>query len=227
VHVRPSRTALVTFGVALAAAAALAAVPAIREAVGDILRGDLSGLRAALSGAGPSAAALLVGVALVHIVVPFPAELPTAAAGYAFGFAVGFPLMLGAWVLSGLGAYTLARILGRPVVAGIAGERRIARAEGLVERAGPLVLLGIRLIPLLPFSLVCFACGVTRVPLGRYAWTMTLGTAPLTALTVLLGVRLQEPSLDDPVLWLVVAGMLAIVAIIHPVSRRLRADPPA
>ena len=215
---------LITLAITLAAAAGLAAIPDVREAVGDIFRGDLSALRGMLAGAGIGAAALLVGLALVHVVVPFPAELPTAAAGYAFGFAIGFPLMLSAWVLSGLCAYALARILGRPVVARIVGEKRLTEVERLTERAGPLVLLGVRLIPLIPFSLVCIACGLTRVPLGRYTWTMTLGTAPLTALTVLLGVRLQEPSLTDPVLWLALGGMLAIVAVIGPVSRRLRAQ---
>ena len=130
--------------------------------------------------------------------------------------------MLGAWVLSGLATYLLARLAGRPALVRVAGERRIARAEGFVGRVGGLGLLDVRLVPLFPFSIVCFACGVTRVPFRRYLWTTALGTAPLTALTVLLGARLQEPDLGDPVLWAVVAGMLAIVALVRPVSRRLR-----
>ena len=216
-------SAALTLLAGLVVAGLLFAVPAVRAAVGDVVSGDLGALRADLAGAGTGAALLLVGLALVHVVVPFPAELPTAAAGFAFGFALGFPLMLAAWVLSGIAAYVLARLAGRPLLVRVVGEGRMSRAEAFVGRVGGLGLLGIRLVPLFPFSIVCFACGVTRVPFGRYLWTTAVGTAPLTALTVLLGARLQEPDLGDPVLWAVVVAMLAIVALVRPVSRRLRA----
>ena len=100
----------------------------------------------------------------------------------------------------------------------------MAHAEAMVGKVGPLGLLGIRLVPFIPFSLVCFACGVTRVPLRRYAWTMALGTAPLTLITVLLGSRLQTPSLEDPVIWGSLVGILALVALARPLGRHLMAS---
>jgi uncharacterized membrane protein YdjX (TVP38/TMEM64 family) len=223
---RPSaRTAAVLALLAAGAMlAALYAIPAVREALQAALRGDLDGLRAVLAGNEVTAALVLVGLAMVHVVIPFPAEFPTTAAGFALGFAVGFPLMLSAWVVSGFAAYGLARIAGRPILVRLFGERRMAHAEAAVTKVGPLGLLGIRLVPLIPFSLVCFACGVTRVPLRRYAWTTALGTAPLTAITVLLGTRLQTPSLEDPVIWALLAGILMLVAIARPVGRRLTAS---
>jgi uncharacterized membrane protein YdjX (TVP38/TMEM64 family) len=219
----PRTTALLALLAAGVALAALYAVPAVREAVQAAVRGDLDGLRVGLEGNKATAALVLVGLAMVHVVIPFPAEFPTTAAGFALGFAVGFPLMLCAWVASGFAAYALARVAGRPGLVRILGEARMARAEAAVTRVGPLGLLGIRLVPFIPFSLVSFACGVTRVPLGRYAWTTALGTAPLTAFTVLLGTRLQTPSLEDPVIWAVLAGMLLLVAVARPVGRRLMA----
>jgi uncharacterized membrane protein YdjX (TVP38/TMEM64 family) len=217
------RSALPTALVALAVVGGLVAglvLGPLSDASSLALHGDLAGLRKELDSEGAIAALALVGLALVHVLIPFPMELPTAAAGFALGFWVGFPLMLVAWVLSALVSYWLAHAAGRPVVRRVAGAHRLARAEALVARRGPRTLLALRLIPLMPFVLVCFACGLTRVPLGRYTWTTAVGTIPLTALTVLLGSRLQTPSADDPVLWIVFVGLLALLASV-PLARRL------
>ena len=218
------RLGLLAALLAVALTAGLLAVAPVRDAAQAALSGDLGAVRSELDGLGTGVAALvLVALALVHVVVPYPAELPTAAAGFVLGFAAGFPLMLGAWVLSAIAAYGLALHAGRPVVARLAGERRLARAERLLRRGGAEGLLAVRLIPLVPFSLVCAVCGVTRVPFGRYLWTTAVGTAPLTALTVLLGQRLQEPSLSDPVLWAALGAIVLLVLLARPARRRLSA----
>lgn len=204
----------------LALGAALLAVDPVRDAFGAVLSGDASRLRGQLEGEGVTAALVLVGLVLLHIAVPFPAEIPTAAAGFALGFAVALPLMLAAWLVSGLGAYAVARLAGRPLLQRIAGRPRAWAIERFVARGGAKGLLIARLIPFVPFNLVCFASGATRVPLGRYTWTTLVGMTPLTALTVLLGSRLQEPSLTDPVLWVTVAVLLATIALAGPVGRR-------
>lgn len=211
--------------VGLLATGSMLAFDPVRDALRLVLSGDLDGLRDAARDMGAGAALVLVGLALVHAVIPYPAELPTAAAGFAFGFSIGFPLMLAAWVASGVLAYGVARVAGRPVLLRVLGERRIVRTEAFLERAGAGGLLAVRLVPVIPFSLVCFVCGATRVPLGRFAWTTALGTMPLTALIVLLGARLQTPSATDPLLWAGAAGLLALLALVRPVGRRLRAAP--
>jgi len=183
----------------------------VREAVGLALDGDLRGLRDTLRDGVAATALVLVALALVHVGIPYPAEIPTAVAGFALGFAAAFPLMLAAWLLSGLVAYAIARQAGRPLLLRVAGAQRTERAERFVNRGGVTGLLAVRLIPLVPFNLICFVCGATRVPLGRYVWTTVLGTAPLTALSVLLGARLQEPSLDDPLLWGVAGALVALL----------------
>lgn len=220
------RPVVLTFVAAVAALGLLLALPPVREAVLLAARGDLDGLRDTLRDGGAATALVLVALALVHVAIPYPAEIPTAVAGFALGFAAGFPLMLAAWVLSGLVAYAVGRHAGRPLLLRLAGEQRTERAEALAARGGVTGLLAVRLIPLIPFNLICFACGATRVPPGRYLWTTALGTAPLTALTVLLGARLQEPSLDDPLLWGVAVGLVAIVLAGRRLAARQRSSPP-
>jgi len=221
---RERLTILATIVAALAITGLLFAIEPIRDAVSAAFAGDLGQMRSELDSLGAAAALVLVGIALVHAIVPFPAEFPTAAAGFVFGFAIAFPLMVVAWTLSCLVAYALARGIGPPLLDRLAGKERMEATDKLIARGGWPILLAGRLIPVVPYNLVSYAAGATRVPLGRFTWTTAVGAAPLTALTALLGARLQEPRFDDPVLWLILLGVLALLALARPLGRRLRAS---
>jgi uncharacterized membrane protein YdjX (TVP38/TMEM64 family) len=216
-------TILLVLGATVALGALLFSIGPIRDAVSAAAHGDPGELRRQLDALGATAALVLVGIALVHVILPFPAEFPTAAAGYVLGFGVAFPLMVAAWTLSCVLAYGLARVVGPPVLDKLVGAERMARADALIDRGGWQILVLARLIPIVPYNLVSFAAGATRVPLWRFTWTTAIGVVPLTALTALLGSRLQSPRLNDPVLWAVLGGVLALIALAHPVGRRLRA----
>jgi uncharacterized membrane protein YdjX (TVP38/TMEM64 family) len=110
---------LAAVAVAVALTGLLFAIDPIRDAVAAAFRGDLGEMRSELDSLGGVAVLVLLGIALVHAVVPFPAEFPTAAAGFVFGFAIGFPLMVLAWTLSCLVAYGLARGVGRRCSTGL------------------------------------------------------------------------------------------------------------
>ncbi|MGH2968155.1 MAG: TVP38/TMEM64 family protein [Solirubrobacteraceae bacterium] len=219
---RDRLTTLATFAGTLALTGLLFLIAPVRDAVSAALGGDLGRMREELDALGAVAALVLVAIALVHVVVPFPAEFPTAAAGFVLGFGPAFPLMVFAWTLSCVAAYGFARVVGPPVLDRLAGRERMEAADRLVERGGASVLLLGRLIPIVPYNLVSFAAGATRVPLARFTWTTAVGVAPLTGLTALLGERLQEPRLDDPVLWAVLGGVVLLVALARPARRRLR-----
>ena len=215
---------LVTLAAAVALTGLLFAIDPIRDAVSAAFAGDLSEMRSELDSLGAAAALVLIGIALVHAVVPFPAEIPTAAAGFVFGFAVAFPLMVLAWTISCVAAYLLARGVGPPVLDRLAGRERMEATDRLIARGGWQILLAGRLIPIVPYNVVSYAAGATRVPIGRFTWTTAVGVMPLTALTALLGQRLQEPRFDDPVLWAVLLGVILLLALARPVGRRLRAS---
>ena len=217
---------LATVAVAVALTGVLFAIDPIRDAVAAAFSGDLGTMRSELDSLGAAAALVLIGIALVHAVVPFPAEFPTAAAGFVFGFAIAFPLMVLAWTVSCLAAYLLARGVGPPVLDRLVGRERMQAADRLIARGGWPMLIAGRLIPIVPYNVVSYAAGATRVPIGRFTWTTAVGVMPLTALTALLGARLQEPRFDDPVLWLVLLGVLGLLALARPVGRRLRASQP-
>ena len=215
---------LITLTAAIALTGLLFMIDPIRDAVSAAFAGDLGEMRSELDSLGALAALVLIGIALVHAVVPFPAEFPTAAAGFVLGFAVAFPLMVVAWTLSCLAAYLLARGVGPPVLNRLVGRERMEATDRLIAKGGWQILLAGRLIPIVPYNVVSYAAGATRVPIGRFTWTTAVGVMPLTALTALLGQRLQEPRFDDPVLWAVLLGVILLLALARPVGRRLRAS---
>jgi uncharacterized membrane protein YdjX (TVP38/TMEM64 family) len=209
-------------GIVLGVAVALV-FPALRHAMGDAISGDTAGVRHDLHGsaAGPL---LVVWLAMVHVIVWYPAEILDAASGYVFGFGVGFPLVLGAWVLSGLGSYAVGRHFARPLLYRVAGERRFRRIEELIHRGGALVLIGIRLIPIMPFSLLGYVCGATRVPLWRFTWTTAVGYAPITAYFAYVGSQLEGFSAEDPILWIGGGALILGLAAAHFLLQRASRD---
>jgi uncharacterized membrane protein YdjX (TVP38/TMEM64 family) len=198
------------------------AIHPLRDALSAAAHGHLGQLRDQLRAGGVGGPLLIVGVVLAHTIVPFPAEIPTAVAGYVFGFAAALPLMAASFLASALVAYALAEHLGRPAIGRLFGVERLSDGERLVERGGVRVLIGLRLIPLVPFSLVCAIAGLARVPLRRYAWTTVVGMAPQLILVSLFATRLQHPSASDPLLWSAAGGFVLLVLIGPPLLRRMR-----
>lgn len=208
-------------GIAIGAAVALA-VPPLRDAVFDAVQGDTDSVREDLGG-DIGGVLLVFWLAMVHVVVWYPAEILDAAAGYVFGFGAGFPLVMASWVVSGLGAYAVGRHAARPLLYRIAGEERFEWIEELIHRGGATFLLAARLIPIMPFSLLGYVCGAARVPLVRFTWTTALGYAPITAYFTYLGSRLEGFSVDDPILWIGGAALLlALFAVRYVVPRSTR-----
>jgi uncharacterized membrane protein YdjX (TVP38/TMEM64 family) len=193
-----------------------------RHIVDAILNGDSRELRRQLLDLGVGGVFVLLTVALSHAIVPFPTELVTAAAGFVYGFWLAVPLLLVCWLASALLAYWLAERFGRPLARRLVGARRLERAEELMDMGGAATLLSLRLIPLIPYNAICYAAGITRVPLVRYVWTTVVGIIPLTVLVAYLGSRLRSPDFGDWRVWLLIAAFIAIVVAGQVLERRLR-----
>jgi uncharacterized membrane protein YdjX (TVP38/TMEM64 family) len=216
------RSLLLTLAVLVVAALIVLAVAPLREAVDLALHGDVDALRAELRALGLVGAAVLIGLILVHAVVPFPAEIANATAGLVFGVLVALPLVLVAWLASGLIAYWLGAAAGRPLALKLAGERRVEMAERAIDRGGAPALIVARLIPFVPYSLVGYVAGAARVPVWRYAWTSVVGVAPITIAATYLGHALGDLSASDPLLWVAVGVLVVLVGLTPIAGRRLR-----
>jgi uncharacterized membrane protein YdjX (TVP38/TMEM64 family) len=199
------------------------AIPSLRGAMSDAIHGDTAAVRQDLNG-NAAGALLVIWLALVHVVVWYPAEILDAAAGYVFGFGVGFPLVLAAWALSGLASYEVGRHAARPLLYRVAGAERFQRMERVVHRGGALVLLAVRLIPIMPFSLTGYVCGAARIPRWRFLWTTVVGYAPITAYFTYVGSKLEGFSAEDPILWIGGGALLLAIAGVRFLLPHLNAE---
>jgi uncharacterized membrane protein YdjX (TVP38/TMEM64 family) len=119
-------------------------------------------------------------------------------------------------------AYALGAAAGRPLALRLMGEERVAQAEHAIERGGVVALLLARLIPFVPYSLVGYVAGASRVPFWRFVWTGFVGIVPITAAATYLGHALGDLSASDPLLWGAIAVLAALMALTALTSRRLR-----
>jgi uncharacterized membrane protein YdjX (TVP38/TMEM64 family) len=210
--------AITLAGVAVLAAIVLA-VPGLRHGVTEAIGGDTDALREELRGL--DGVLITLALALVHAVVWYPAEILDTAVGYVHGFALGFPLVMAGWLGNALVAFWIGHHAARPVLYRMAGRERFDRYEALVHRGGVTLLLGMRLVPVVPFSLFSYVAGAARVPLGRFVWTTAVGYIPVTAVFVYLGSKLEELSPADPLLWAGAAVLIVLLLITRRVSRSL------
>jgi uncharacterized membrane protein YdjX (TVP38/TMEM64 family) len=217
----PLAGALLTLaGVGLAAAIVLAVHP-LREAVSASISGDTAEVRRQVSDLGLAGPLIILALQMIHAVVFYPAELIDAAGGFAYGFFWGFLLLQTGWVISGLLSYGIGQWAGRPLLHRLLGAERFERIEAMIERGGVTLLLTMRLLPIVPFSLISTAAGTARVPVWRFIWTTAAGYAPITAISVYLGTRLESFSFEDPTVLLGIGGMLALIGVAHWLARRV------
>jgi uncharacterized membrane protein YdjX (TVP38/TMEM64 family) len=209
---------LAVAGIALLATLVVAIEP-LRSGVSDAVSGDTGGLRSDLQELGIGGAAIVLLLGLVHVVVWYPAEILNAAVGYVYGFWVAMPLISVVWLVNAVVAYWIGRHAARPVLHRFVDRERFDRFERLAERGGVPLLLSMRLVPVVPFSLFSYAAGAAHVPLGRFVWTTAVGYLPLTIVFVYLGSRLEALSATDPLLWI---GALVLVALVVLTARLRR-----
>lgn len=190
----------------------------------------------AAAGLGPAGALGFVLLYAACCVALVPAVALTLGAGAAFGLARGFALV---WAGAALGS-CLAFLSGRYLLRGWV-SRRLERypmfraVSRAVAREGWRVVLLTRLSPVLPFTWLNYAYGVTPIRFGEYAWASALGIVPGSLLYVWLGAAAGEAvragagtRSRTPAEWaffgLGLAATFAAVALVGRAARRALAE---
>jgi uncharacterized membrane protein YdjX (TVP38/TMEM64 family) len=187
------------------------AIEPLRTGISDAVQGNSEALREEIRDLHFGGVLIVLALALMHVVVWYPAEILDAAAGYVYGFWVALPLVMAGWVLNGLVSYAIGSHVARPLLSRALGGERFDRLEQSAERGGVTLLLGMRLIPIIPFSLFSIAAGAARVDLWTFTWTTVVGYLPLSAVFIYIGSQLEDISATDPVIWV---GALVLIALL-------------
>jgi uncharacterized membrane protein YdjX (TVP38/TMEM64 family) len=195
-------------------------IPALRHASIAALHGETSEVRHQIKSLGAVGPLIIIGLGVIHSVVPYPAEIVNAAAGFAYGFFGGLGIVVIGWMISAMICYWFGTGVARPVLDRWFGAARFERYEGMVERGGVTLLIALRLLPIVPFSLISAAMGAARVPFPRYCWTTAVGFLPITALAVYFGTRLEGIRFTDPAVIGAVVGVVVLLVVANWIIRR-------
>ncbi|WP_210416774.1 TVP38/TMEM64 family protein [Microcella pacifica] len=174
-------------GAVLVRAITLGVFVAIAIAVGVFV--PLPGLEALRAWTADLGLAGGVGFALLYAAItltPAPKNVLSVAAGLAFGFGWALAAVYAGALLGAAAAFALGRGLGRDAVERFTGAR-VARLDDLLRRRGLLAVIGVRLIPVLPFTAINYGAGLTAVRRRDYALGTAVGIIPGTVAYVALG----------------------------------------
>ena len=179
-----SRTSKSRF--AIRAAVLVAAVAALLL-FGRQVAGYLPEFTAWVNGLGAWGPVVFVLGYAVAAVAFIPGSLLTLAGGAIFGLWKGTLLVFVGATLGSIGAFLVSRYVARGAVERrIAGEPRFAAIDRAVQREGLKITFLLRLTPVVPFVLLNYALGLTRVRLVDYALAC-IGMLPATLLYVYYG----------------------------------------
>ncbi|WP_256714196.1 TVP38/TMEM64 family protein [Microbacterium sp. RU33B] len=173
---------------------------------------DVEVIRAAAAEWGwAGALVFLVGYAALTL-TPVPKNLLGIAAGVVWGFWVALVLVYVGALLGAAASFVIGRALGREAVERLTGAR-VARLDEVLARRGFLAVLGARLIPVIPFTLINYGAGLTAVRRRDYALGTAIGILPGSAAYVALGAYGFELG---PPFWIALAaiGVLSIAGIV-------------
>jgi uncharacterized membrane protein YdjX (TVP38/TMEM64 family) len=198
----------------------VAAIPALRHAAVAAVHGETSEVRHQIKSLGAAGPLIITGLAVIHSVVPYPAEIVNAAAGFAYGFWGGLGIVVVGWMISAVICYWFGTGVARPLLDRWFGAERFAKFERMVARGGITLLIALRLLPIVPFSLISAAAGAARVPFVRYLWTTAVGFLPITALAIYLGTRLEGIRFTDPAVIAAVVGVFVLLLAAHWIIKR-------
>lgn len=167
---------------------------------------------------------------IVAAVAFVPGSLLSLGAGALFGFARGTVLVLAGATLGASAAFLVARYLARGAVERrLAGNARIAAIDRAIGQQGWRIVLLLRLSPAVPYVLLNYVLGLTRVSFRDFL-SGSVGMVPATVLYVYYGkvagdvARLAGGGLEKgPGYYaLVTLGLAATIAVTTLVTRTAR-----
>ena len=157
-------------------------------AQGHSIKDGIDAIAHTATSAGPAGPFIFIAAYAVATLALIPASALTLAAGFIYGPVTGTAIVSAASTLGATLAFLVSRYLARPfVIQKLQGFPKLAAIQSKVSEDGAKVVFLLRLSPLVPFTLLNYALGVTEVPLASYIGTSWAGMLPGTVAYVYLG----------------------------------------
>ncbi len=154
---------------------------------------------------------LFLAIMIFGVVLGFPCSVMDLSGGYLFGPKIGFVLVMVGANIASIIAFSLSRYLFRDYFHKRFAHNRILRWSKIEDQKKlTSLVLSLRILHIIPFSILNYGLGLTKVKTWNYVWATFLFMIPETFAYVYLGT-----SLKNIVSWqfLVALGIIAVFAI--------------
>jgi uncharacterized membrane protein YdjX (TVP38/TMEM64 family) len=178
-------------------------------------------VRDAVDPLGAAAVPVFILVSALLTCALFPGPLLAGASGLLFGTALGTPVSITAATVGAVLAFSIARFAAHDAVETLAGDR-LAPLQEWIERRGFWAVLYARIVPGVPYSLVNYAAGLSRVGLPVFAAATALGAAPRAFAYTALGGSLDDLASPEAIIAIVALVVMALTGLVLLRAERRR-----
>ena len=170
-------------------------------------------VRDAIDPLGGAAVPAFILVSALLTCALFPGPLLAGASGLLFGTALGTPVSIAAATVGAVLAFTIARFVAHDAVERLAG-RRLTRIQEWIEQRGFWAVLYARIVPGVPYSMLNYVAGVTRIGLPAFAAATAIAIAPRAFAYTALGGSLDDLTSPEAIAAFVALVVMAIVGLV-------------
>lgn len=164
--------------------------------------------------------------------VALPSSILTLGGGYLFGLPVGFAADSVGSTVGATIAFLIGKTVGRAYV--VSKLREFPQFQAIttaISKSGFKIVLLLRLVPILPFSVLNYVLSVTPISLTSYVLASWIGTMPVTFAFVYIGTTIKDiseigspGSASSSAQWWLVAGGLAVTIFATIMVTRVAKD---
>ena len=178
-------------------------------------------VRDAIDPLGAAAVPAFIALSALLTCALFPGPLLAGASGLLFGTALGTPVSITAATLGAVIAFCIARFVAHDAVQTLTPER-LRPVQDWIERRGFWAVLYARIAPGVPYSLLNYAAGVTRVGLPAFAAATAIGVAPRAFAYTALGGSLDDLGSPEAIIAIVALVVMALTGLVLLRAERAR-----
>jgi uncharacterized membrane protein YdjX (TVP38/TMEM64 family) len=95
-------------------------------------------------------------------------------------------------VIGAIYAFYVGKFGGKPIINKLIGEKWINRVDSWVERNGIKAILFARIVPVIPFDLISYMSGLTKLKFKHYFLATAIGAFPRCLILAIIGLSARE-----------------------------------
>lgn len=170
-------------------------------------------IRAFIQGFGPWAVAVYIGLyALNTITLLPPIGIMSLSAGALLGPVGGTVGIMAGSFLGTSATFFISRYLGGPFVQKIV-TGKVKEFQDKLGANGFKVILAVRLIPVLPWEVVNYAAGLSKMKYRDYITATLIGIFPAVVIQVFASHSAAHFNIKDPKIWAALAAFAALMIV--------------